>query len=343
VFFDCNSMHLSEALIQPIDKMHVEDELDVEPCLGTGAFPNKNPGTDPSTLQLHILDYLERELTYPLDILNALQGIFYTFAQSSWPVLNFMGVPIITPKAFFYDKPLGFGFALEEASTPGRYNDEESIKSLTSEASFVIGLSWCHYLPGNKRSGFPTWSWAASTGKPERLAPKCWQKPVGIKIWTEGNDGKVLRLPGFDTLANFLENQPLYGIIYITVETSTISCSVIISPAWRPEDLSCKYKTKLQLENGETMLCPFYPDCNDDFDFLSPDGKELSYTGLIMSHTEILSEMTMVVLVRHMKEHAERIGLFHLGNLWVGEVPLYEDPARYLKAVKTTRRAIRIG
>jgi hypothetical protein len=92
-------------------------------------------------LQIHIQLYSHRTLTYPSDILNALDGLFSTFAKVS---KLFWGIPINAA-----------GYCL-----PGFSNKKPSL--LTLHAALAYGLTWRNdgSMPAKRRAGFPSWSWS---------------------------------------------------------------------------------------------------------------------------------------------------------------------------------------
>jgi hypothetical protein len=102
------------------------------------------PGRPQSARKLcyHIEHYTHRTLTYPSDILNALDGLFSSIAQVS---KQFWGIPI---NAAGYDL--------------SRLSKNEELSLLTLHDILAYGLTWHEdgSIPAERRSGFPSWSWS---------------------------------------------------------------------------------------------------------------------------------------------------------------------------------------
>jgi hypothetical protein len=106
-------------------------------------FLGVSQGESQSAVKLgsHIELYSRRTLTYPSDILNALDGLFSSIAQVS---KQFWGIPI---NAAGYDLCL--------------LKDEE-LSLLTLHDILAYGLTWRKdgSMPAKRRAGFPSWSWS---------------------------------------------------------------------------------------------------------------------------------------------------------------------------------------
>lgn len=85
--------------------------------------------------------YTKRELTYQHDILNAFYGVLDSYENSKYPVYHHWGVPILPPVI------------------KGRNGWPVSAPRCPSDG-FIAGLCWQQLAPGQRRSGFPSWSWA---------------------------------------------------------------------------------------------------------------------------------------------------------------------------------------
>jgi hypothetical protein len=106
-------------------------------------------------LDEHIALYTCRNLSYPSDILNALHGLFSSFATAKTPSKQLWGIPT---NSAGYVGLLGFS-----------NSDDEECSLRTLHATFGHGLTWTGggTLMAKRRAGFPSWSWSA------------WESPVG--------------------------------------------------------------------------------------------------------------------------------------------------------------------
>ncbi|PMD61837.1 HET-domain-containing protein [Hyaloscypha bicolor E] len=167
VLFECNSMHYAESQILPLDVLHTEDKTMFKWYVAQGAFEWKTPGSDPEDIIHFLADFSKRELSYPADAINAMQGIFQMFSKTEYPVYHIEGVPILS-------------------ATSGTFVPEDS---------FIKGLSWCHSIPGKRRPEFPSWSWAGWTGVLERSFMWADEYPVDTVLCLETENGIIEEFP----------------------------------------------------------------------------------------------------------------------------------------------------
>jgi hypothetical protein len=99
-----------------------------------GAFKWKTPSID--ILQF-LAEFSKRVLSHPADALNAMQGIFQMFLKAKTPIYHIEGVPLVPTQSLAF----------------------------VPEHSFIQGLSWYHRNVGERRPGFPSWSWTGWTGQ----------------------------------------------------------------------------------------------------------------------------------------------------------------------------------
>jgi hypothetical protein len=145
-FFECNSMHCAESLILPLDAMHTRNGKIFKSWVPRPSFRWKTLGAKPWEVMGYVASYSKRRLIFAEDTLNAMQGIFQTFAKSRLPIYQLLGVPILSPIA------LSHGMA--HKSVPR-----------SAEESFLIGLCWFSFKPGDRRPFFLAWSWMGWTGQ----------------------------------------------------------------------------------------------------------------------------------------------------------------------------------
>jgi hypothetical protein len=112
------------------------------------------PGTSRSVMKLtqHIKNYTRRCLTYESDVLNALRGVFASFARDTPPVRQFWGIPI-SARAYWRD------YAVQSQETTSLDDTHES------SLEMAYGLTWIKVESASapRRHGFPSWSWAGWT------------------------------------------------------------------------------------------------------------------------------------------------------------------------------------
>lgn len=141
VLWECNSMHCRESLVLPLNVMHDKCRKRFKVDVAPGTFSHKNPGNKPWKIMSYVAEYTQRQLTYPQDALNTMQGIFRHFATSQQPLHQVMGIPILPASQSF------------------------GTQSWSPEEGFSIGFSWFHKKSATRNSSFPSWSWAGWTGE----------------------------------------------------------------------------------------------------------------------------------------------------------------------------------
>jgi hypothetical protein len=127
------------------------------------------------------------ELSFPHDAIKAMQGIFHVFSSSSRPVHQFMGNPISHPDAALRN---GISYKREEC--------------------FVVGLSWFHISPGERRCQFPSWSWAGWLGKLAfrlHISETSLSRIEGVEVWVEEDDKSLVRITNWEELPDFLSRR----------------------------------------------------------------------------------------------------------------------------------------
>ncbi|RSM14754.1 hypothetical protein CDV31_005336 [Fusarium ambrosium] len=95
-------------------------------------------GVESLEIGVRIHEYTRRNLGNEADILNAFQGVFDLFHENYNHFNNIWGIPI-TEKSFQH--------------MPAKLLDR-----------FLAGICWKLEMPGNRRHGFPSWSWVGWKG-----------------------------------------------------------------------------------------------------------------------------------------------------------------------------------
>ncbi|KAF7955677.1 hypothetical protein EAE96_004603 [Botrytis aclada] len=130
-YFECQKMSCRET---------VNFECDIE---NYNVFQETPLGMFPWSILNHISEYSKREMTYSVDALNVLLGVFRVFRQQENAVHHLWGIPVIPPTCKHQNKDVKMHETLEQG--------------------FVVSLTWEPNAPGARRPGFPNWSWAGWT------------------------------------------------------------------------------------------------------------------------------------------------------------------------------------
>ncbi|KAF1850740.1 HET-domain-containing protein [Cucurbitaria berberidis CBS 394.84] len=138
IYFQRLEMHSCEVL--PIHFLTRDTTTTFGRALGRKmrVFPSLSRMAYADTVELRIEEYLQRELSYESDVLNAIMGILRHICVHFW------GLPIDSPRRYC---PRAFG----------------------ANEGFLAALMWIPEAEGSKlgisrRAGFPSWSWAAWKG-----------------------------------------------------------------------------------------------------------------------------------------------------------------------------------
>jgi hypothetical protein len=287
-----------------MDKLHIKSKKEYKACVPHGAFIHNDPGKKPWEVMSYIAEFSKRDLTYPSDALNALQGIFNLFQNGKRPVYHLLGVPILPP------------WAALNAHTLHKPVDR------SPEENFLIGLSWYHRKPCNRRQDFPTWSWAGWEGElsPRLLASS--RSTAGyndVKVWIEDEDGKLRHFPTFETLNPFPTwNQR--NNKYIHIEAPTIQCSRV----YLRRDLALSnasdrsrqslgnfikedgYYIKLQVDDETAVFAKLHSDLSlKVFQDACREPTETALTGLLLGKQSTLNPGAFVLVVQDMGKYAE--------------------------------------
>jgi hypothetical protein len=209
VLYECNGMHCAEALEISLDALHTKRRDRFRVNVPTGSFAIKTPGSVAEDLMDYVDEYCRKDLSYSGDVLNALQGILRLFEGCSPPLYNLYGVPFRTRahlKKFHGSEP-------EHGS---------------SNEAFLMGLMWYHAEMGERRRGFPSWSWAGWGRGRVRMtyfsADYRWEFDAAITI--EDSSTSLHKLPDLADLQIFLS---LLGANAPTIHLDiwTFGCSIV--------------------------------------------------------------------------------------------------------------------
>ncbi|KAH8773990.1 heterokaryon incompatibility protein-domain-containing protein [Hyaloscypha finlandica] len=325
VLFECNSMHYAESQILPLDVLHTEDKTMFKSDVVEGAFKWKTPRSDPEDILHFLADFTKRELSYPADAINAMQGIFQMFSKTKYPVYHIEGVPILS-------------------ATPGTF---------VPEHSFIKGLSWYHAIPGKRRPEFPSWSWAGWTGQVEDGFMCTAECPVGTALRLETEDGVIEKFPTWDHWLEFLSKKTTSNVKILHIQGWTLRCTVVHQKnQWGetgrdtyvfyvPEDgYILEFKVR---KNKSVYLAPKW-----DLDVSQLDGKSLTCICLGFPTDErFASSLTILVVNQNMDGLSERVGCCTSRYVYVQADREWVDPGEtsYWNMLKKEleRRTIHLG
>jgi len=133
-------MHCSEALIQPLDAMHIKSKkIFKAKFLVVLSIGNHRAATLGRSCIICLNSTIGN--SHSPKTRSMLCKASLNLCMRQHPLHHFMGVPITPPVAFC----LGVTYRALPRSP---------------EESFLIGLCWCYFDPGKRRPQFPSWSWA---------------------------------------------------------------------------------------------------------------------------------------------------------------------------------------
>lgn len=134
VAFECNGIGCNESTAVSLEDSHHEDQRGFRSDRATRAFFGTNRGGnrtlfgESTDAMEYIATYSSKQLSYPVDKLNAMQGIFGQFSREGRSALHqIAGIVLL---------------------------DKHNI-----ESSFLAKLTWSHDSPGQRQRDFPSWSW----------------------------------------------------------------------------------------------------------------------------------------------------------------------------------------
>ena len=357
-YYECNGMHCAESVALPLDKLHVKSRKTFRELTSPGSFRLKTPGSKPWEIMAYIAGFNERNLTFSRDALDAIQGVLNAFASGSRSVHHFIGVPIPPPEA---------------ASRNGRSYRHTS---RTAEECFVVGLSWFHRFPGERRGDFPSWSWAGWYGQLAegfQVSQSSLDRFENLEIWLESDDNNIVRFPSWDYLPDFLSGYQS-DATFLHIVAPVIFCPIVhlnreyvlrssSGADWFLEHYGIERDgcyVEFQLDKDTILYERLYLDQNIANLGLSDKDSigryKTAYTGIIFEG----SRNGFVMVVDKKDAFAERLGLFRLSDLaniwhheglWTSDTPSkyrsdgssLGDAKKILASIPQARRRIRLG
>lgn len=182
-------MHCIKFLATPLDAVHTKDKTRFKSNIPRGAFPHKTPGSRPWDSMDCASAYPKKQMTYEMDVLNAMQGIFHAFEKAPQCVHQLWGVPILPSSA-----------SSSASSLEPVHLESYEHMSRTAIECFAVGLLWRYGEVGKRRPQFPSWSWAGwRSSERLRLQPRLsdWDEKIftNSKLWIEDVNGQLLGIP----------------------------------------------------------------------------------------------------------------------------------------------------
>lgn len=303
VFFECNSMHCSEAVRTPLGLMHgATNKFDMF-AYAHSALPNKAPGSHPADFMDFVHRYTSRHLTYPMDRLNAFEGVMNAFKRAKRPVYSFWGVPI-----FMSDNDM---------SRRPRYDLWDEDKTDRAERSlavrFAISLFWQHESLSTRMKQFPSWSWAGWTGKihPQVLALVDDELSTGLDISLESDVHGIMSLDSIEFWSQMGSLEDTYSSrLYIeawTIPVNIDKLDVSDFPYGEDDVLVNGYYASFTAQPNGTLYSKL--QSYEEHREFSP---VQTFLGFILRPTAKRESNRQVGMVlENVGDHYERIGLFH--------------------------------
>lgn len=346
VYFECNEIHCAESIVHPWDHVqtwyfrhsfqgiapsafsHHEYKSRVSSTIYMGgSYLRKTIGHDFEDIMTFVSEFSQRKLSFAVDRVNAMQGIFQRFSDDEYhkhPFHFFVGIPIIPPIGSNPSFPAG----------------------RTATEGFLMGLCWRLDAPGRRRKEFPSWSWAGWKGqvKSELLFNlKMYNRFSHIDVWVEDEDKALVPFPDWDQVLHTLSRfRDRCRFIHIEAHTFPVQVDYI-----GQEDIP-KGRNSYQRPGGY-----FAKICNNsdsfshervhfDFDVSEEDICYRRLTGILISESSG-SQNLIVLVVEEMDGWAERRGIFSYNTDFLYEgMPWRADRLDWVYAPKERRR-IRLG
>lgn len=140
VYFQCSGMHCFESMNLPLDYLHTKPGMHArnsrfrEGTTFARVFPLVSIARKPEDYLNRVNEYVQRDMSYDSDALNAILGVLKVFEKSESPVYHHWGVPLFSLSTSYSEK-------------------SEWI------SNYSIGLAWQFDTVAERRRGQPSWSW----------------------------------------------------------------------------------------------------------------------------------------------------------------------------------------
>ncbi|KAK4198199.1 hypothetical protein QBC40DRAFT_331921 [Triangularia verruculosa] len=224
-----------------------------------------------------ISGYMQRDLTYESDVLNAMLGIFHVYTTiTPQPLYHLCGILIVT---------VNKGPDRQHNQVLLRGSDDEK----TNLAAFIRGLLWTSAPTGRRRADFPSWSWTGWQGI-STLDPRygfATSHPVDISIVEPRKPGPPLAWSDYTKLSGE-EKQTRFSHYHVLQMEG-----LVVQVSLRSTDSRINYsgwdvRYQAILELGDDVLVgDFWPTKQCD---VSANGRLLtdSWMGVFMTAEKVL-------------------------------------------------------
>jgi len=313
MFFECASMSCQETIQMPLSAVHQTWNSTMgRECDRMRIFPPNGPARVATDIIERIREYTSRSLSYPADNLNALSGIFNSFANEELrrtPQLNHR--TITAPNTAQIQHLWGIPILPRTAVD----NDEPEDNSL--HRRFCLTLGWQCASPTTRCPDFPSWSWAG------------WELSSTVKFPINLENGKIhlfnnrpqleiwlyLRDQGKISLEDF-ETQPNYNEIFKTASQFLLLKCITLSVRFErtgnqkyPLEASIKYKSEKAGRAPKTKCrLRFSPNINLTTEQELERFTERKWKAIILSSGLVFQRITLLV-VKKAGFTYERVGL----------------------------------
>jgi hypothetical protein len=209
----------------------------------------------------HIALYTKRSLSYESDVLNAMRGIFASFARGTRPVWQFWGVPITIPGPFDESR-------IAKISPQDRGDDPSQI--------LAHNFTWfpLHRQRIERRRGFPSWSWAGWITAIKWAHPLRYKNygfasgsvPISISVIKQYGDSVLLTEDLVDQILQNAHDEASKYTYRLRIEAEVLQVQLKHVKISHPEEFyqefsgTIDYIARLSTQVDQTEhLWPFYP------------------------------------------------------------------------------------
>ena len=317
VFYECNGMHCAESLVLPRDQLHVKSKKEFKVDVASGAFRNKDPGKKPWQIMFYVSEFNKRDLTFPSDAVNAMEGIFNSFSNGRRPLYHLVGVPIPPPESTY------------------NYHTIYKATHRTLEECFLVGLSWYHTKAVGRREEFPSWSWAGWLGDLEvefMVRSDSSSRFNNVKVWIEDDQGTLSDLPTSAPSQPF-SSHTYSHVRFIHMEAFTIPLSAVHLQKKPIVDSARKnfrgwlnicmkddgHYAKFEVDENTCIYARLHLDQREQDIFAGSSKQTRNDLIGILVGEQNLGSGGFVLVIREMGGYAERVGLFEFSSLYTLE------------------------
>lgn len=223
----------------------------------------------------------------------------------------------------------------------------------TPAECFLIGLTWFHEAPGERRAEFPGWSWAGWIGKLGDHLLFCQEMKFRLShtaVGIEKENDEILSFPNWPLLSSFLSCLE-ESCRFIHIEASTFPIQIVYLDeeclaAHSARPVKAGFFVKPFVAEGRYHYTRFHYNCDVQISGLfGSESFAGPLTGILLADDDRSSFFKTALVIQEMNGYAEQRGVFDYD-----EEPLRSENGRlsshadfdWLRIPKL-RRKIRIG